>query len=167
MLDGGKGSSGGKGDSGGKGVNRFEPYDYGKGKGKGKGKDKGKDKGKGKSKGKSKSKPDYWGTFDRGRSQYNRRDGNKKAWLNHISVTREKMQELFLAEKTAEQWDERVALTHEQFQDERHAPLFETDKLWGQPCCTVCQSYGDHNASACPSGARKTQEQLDYLSAGF
>tara|TARA_B100000768_G_C11089463_1_gene294322 strand:+ start:171 stop:587 length:417 start_codon:yes stop_codon:yes gene_type:complete len=54
MLDGGKGSSGGKGDSGGKGVNRFEPYDYGKGKGKGKGKDKGKDKGMNAGKGKSK-----------------------------------------------------------------------------------------------------------------
>ena len=54
MLDGGKGSGGGKGDSGGKGVNRFEPYDYGKGKGKGKGKDKGKDKGMSTGKGKSK-----------------------------------------------------------------------------------------------------------------
>ena len=54
MLDGGKSDSSGKGGSGGKGVNRFEPYDYGKGKGKGKGKDKGKDKGMSIGKGKSK-----------------------------------------------------------------------------------------------------------------
>ena len=50
MPDGGEGDSGGKGGSGGKGVNRFAPYEYGKGKGtgKGKGKDKGKEKGKSK-----------------------------------------------------------------------------------------------------------------------
>ena len=54
MPDGGEGDSGGKGGSGGKGVNRFAPYEYGKGKGagKGKGKDKGKEKGKSKGAGK-------------------------------------------------------------------------------------------------------------------
>ena len=54
MPDRGEGDSGGKGGSGGKGVNRFAPYEYGKGKGagKGKGKDKGKEKGKSKGAGK-------------------------------------------------------------------------------------------------------------------
>ena len=54
MPDGGEGDSGVKGGSGGKGVNRFAPYEYGKGKGvgKGKGKDKGKEKGKSKGAGK-------------------------------------------------------------------------------------------------------------------
>ena len=54
MPDGGEGDSGGKGGSGGKGVNRFAPYEFGKGKGagKGKGKDKGKEKGKSKGAGK-------------------------------------------------------------------------------------------------------------------
>ena len=77
------------------------------------------------------------------------------------------MKTLFLAEKSEEQWDERLALSSRQMQESQHSHLYETDKVWGEIACTHCQSYGDHNASTCPSSARRTQEQLDHLNGGF